>query len=241
MNTLLPSKISYRSSNPGRISLPHPWNLDPEEAAGLQTQLAGELKLTWDGRPVRTVAGVDGAYPDEQGRAAIVVLRYPDLSPLVTATAEQSPVFPYILGLLVFREGPVILAAWEKLLLKPVLLLFDGQGIAHPRLCVIASHLGLWLGIPTIGVAKSRLYGRHGEVGLDPGDWSELRDEHDPQQVIGGVLRTRRNSKPLYISSGHLIDLEHALVFTLACCLGYRLPEPIRQAHQAASSPHLAI
>jgi len=219
------------------MSLPplHPWTLDPEEALRLQERLREQLRLRWDGRPVATVGGVDVHLAGEQGRAAIVVLSFPQLSPLTAAVAETPLRFPYIPGLLAFREGPAVLAAWERLTIKPDLLLFDGQGIAHPRRLGIAAHLGLWLGTPSIGVAKSRLYGRHAAVGERPGDRAELWDEGDPTLQLGFALRTRERCNPLYVSPGHLIDLEHALAFTLACVRGYRLPEPTRRAHLAAS------
>lgn len=214
----------------------HPWTLDPEEALRLQERLREQLALRWDGRAVTTVGGVDVHLGGEQGRAAIVVLSFPQLTPLTAAVAEAPLRFPYIPGLLAFREGPAVLAAWEKLSLKPDLLLFDGQGIAHPRRLGIAAHLGLWLATPSIGVAKSRLYGRHAAVGEHSGDRAELWDESDPALQLGFAVRTREKCNPLYVSPGHLIDLEHALAFTLACCRGYRLPEPTRRAHLVASA-----
>ena len=219
----------------------HSWTLDPDEAVQLQARLRERLVLTWDERPVTTVGGVDVAIAGKYARAAIVVLRYPSLAPLAAVTADAALVFPYIPGLLAFREGPAVLAAWERLSLKPDLLLFDGQGIAHPRGLGIASQMGLWLVVPTIGVAKSRLYGRHAEVGQRIGDWSELRDERDPVHLIGTVLRTREKTNPLYISPGHLIDLEHAVTFVLACCRGYRLPEPTRWAHKVGAGARLPV
>ncbi len=211
----------------------HPWTLDPDEAIQLQTGLRERLVLAWDERPVSTVGGVDVGITGEQARAAIVVLRYPDLRPLAAVTADTSLRFPYIPGLLAFREGPAVLAAWERLPLRPDLLLFDGQGIAHPRGLGIAAHMGLWLETPTIGVAKSRLYGHHDEVGPRVGDRAALRDERDPSRVIGVVLRTREGANPIYVSPGHLMDVEQAASFVLACCRGYRLPEPTRWAHRA--------
>lgn len=200
----------------------------------MQTRLREHLVLAWDGRPVTTIGGVDVAFAGDQTCAAIAVLSYPDMTPLATVTATASMPFPYIPGLLAFREGPSIIAAWEKLTLKPDLLLFDGQGIAHPRGIGMASQMGLWLATPTIGVAKSRLYGHHDEVGQQFGDRGELRDELDPARIIGAVLRTQEKTRPLYISPGHLIDLEHAIAFVLACCRGYRLPEPSRWAHKVS-------
>jgi len=219
----------------------HPWTLDPQEAVRLQDSLRERVVLNWDGRPVETVGGVDVDLAGDQARAAIVVLRYPTLAPLAAVTADVPLVFPYIPGLLAFREGPAVLAAWEKLPLRPDLLLFDGQGIAHPRGLGIASQMGLWLQMPSIGVAKSRLYGRHAEVGPQFGNRAHLRDEHDATRVIGAVVRTREKTNPLYISPGHLIDLEHAVTFVLECCRGYRLPEPTRWAHKVGAGAHLPV
>lgn len=215
----------------------HTWDLSPEEAARLQIELRARLILAWDKRPVTTIGGVDVSIKTESTHAAIVVLRYPDLSPLEGVTAEAPLVFPYIPGLLAFREGPAVLAAWSKLQNKPDLLMFDGQGIAHPRGIGIASHMGLWLDRPTIGVAKSRLYGRHTEVGPKHGDRADLLDKMG--NVIGAVLRMRERTNPLYISPGHLIDVEHATQFVLACSTGYRLPEPTRWAHKVAGGEKL--
>src|SRR3990170_439534 len=150
----------------------HPWNLSPDAAIALQKELRDRLVLKWDNRSVATVGGVDVSIIGDIARAAIVVLRYPDLSPLASVTADVPLTFPYIPGLLAFREIPAILAAWDRLAQKPDLLLIDGQGIAHPRGMGIASHLGLWLERPTIGVAKSRLYGNHAEPGSNKGDRS---------------------------------------------------------------------
>ena len=215
----------------------HDWNLTPEEAAHVQTDLRDRLVLTWDRRPVATIGGVDVSVKTETARAAIVLLRYPDLTPFEAVTADAPLVFPYIPGLLSFREGPAVLAAWNKLQNKPDLLMFDGQGIAHPRGIGIASQMGLWLERPTIGVAKSRLYGRHAEVGPERGDRADLLDKNG--NLIGVVLRTREKTNPLYISPGHLMDVEHAVEFVLACGAGYRLPEPTRWAHNVAGGEKL--
>ena len=215
----------------------HAWDLSPEEAARVQTELRTRLVLTWDNRPVATIGGVDVSIKTESTRAAIVVLLYPDLTPVEAAVADTPLVFPYIPGLLAFREGPAVLAAWVKLQNKPDLLMFDGQGIAHPRGMGIASHMGLWLERPTIGVAKSRLYGRHVEVGPGRGDRADLLDKQG--NIIGTVLRMREGTNPLYISPGHLIDVETATEFVLACSTGYRLPEPTRWAHKVAGGEKL--
>jgi deoxyribonuclease V len=215
----------------------HPWDLSPSEAAQIQKDLRKRLVLTWDQRSVATIGGVDVSIKPEIARAAIVVIRFPDLIPLEAVTADAPLFFPYIPGLLSFREGPAVLAAWEKLQHKPDLLMFDGQGIAHPRGIGIASQMGLWLERPTIGVAKSRLYGRHEEVGPNRGDRADLLDKSG--NVIGTVLRMREKTNPLYISPGHLIDVKHATEFVLACGAGYRLPEPTRWAHKVAGGEKL--
>jgi deoxyribonuclease V len=212
----------------------HAWDLTPGQAIEAQSRLRERLVLAWDGREVATVGGVDVSVKEDRSCAAIVVLGYPDLLPLDAATAEQPVSFPYVPGLLAFREGPAVLAVWEQLEGKPDLLLFDGQGIAHPRGIGLAAHMGLWLGRPSIGVAKSRLYGYHVEPGPVRGDGAELCDNRDPSSVIGCVLRTRTNVKPVYVSPGHLIDLAYALEVVLKCCTRYRLPEPIRWAHRVA-------
>lgn len=219
----------------------HPWTLSEREAVAVQTRLRQSLILEWDGRAVQSVGGVDVGLHGDSARAAIVILRYPDLTPLEGVCAKARLVFPYIPGLLAFREGPAVLVAWELLKHKPDLLMFDGQGIAHPRGLGIASQMGLWLERPTIGVAKSRLYGKHTEPGLQRGDRAWLYDEKDTQRVIGAVLRTREKNNPLYISPGHLIDVVHAVEFVLACSAGYRLPEPTRWAHRVAAGESLPV
>ena len=197
----------------------HNWNLTPEEAARVQADLRQRLILTWDDRPVATIGGVDVSIQTEMARAAIVVIRYPELTPLEAVIADAPLVFPYIPGLLAFREGPAVLTAWSELKNKPDLLMFDGQGIAHPRGIGIASQMGLWLERPTIGVAKSRLYGRHEEVGPQRGDRADLLDKSG--KSIGTALRTREKTNLLYISPGHLIDVEQATKFVLNCLAKY--------------------
>lgn len=225
----------------------HTWDLTPEEAARAQAELRNRLILKWDKRPVATIGGVDVSIKTDPSardgagtaRAAIVVLSYPDLTPLEAVVADTPLIFPYIPGLLAFREGPAVLAAWSKLQNKPDLLMFDGQGIAHPRGIGIASHMGLWLECPTIGVAKSKLYGRHAEVGPQRGDRADLLDKQG--NIIGTVLRTRERTNPLYISPGHLIGVEQATQFVLTCSAGYRLPEPTRWAHKVAGGEKLPV
>ena len=215
----------------------HNWNLTPAEAVKVQKEMRDRLVLSWDNRPVATIGGVDVSIKGEYTRAAIVVLRYPELTPVEAALADTPLIFPYIPGLLAFREGPAVLAAWNKLANKPDLLMFDGQGIAHPRGVGIAAHMGLWLERPTIGVAKSRLYGQHAEVGSERGDRADLLDKTG--NVIGTVVRTRERTNVLYVSPGHLIDVDHATRFVLTCSAGYRLPEPTRWAHKVAGGETL--
>ena len=212
----------------------HPWNLDPKQAMAVQLELRERLVLAWDGREVATVGGVDVSVKQGLARAAIVVLHFPELTPLVTATAEAPVSFPYIPGLLSFREGPVVLEAWTRLQLKPDLMLYDGQGIAHPRGIGLAAHMGLWLGCPSIGVAKTWLYGEHADPGRLRGEYAELRSPREVGVTIGAVVRTRADVKPVYVSPGHLIDVPHAISYVLGCCTRYRLPETTRWAHRVA-------
>jgi deoxyribonuclease V len=213
-----------------------PWTYDLDQAIRLQENLSKRVLLTWDNRPVNTVAGVDVSYTTDSVRAAISLFQYPEIDHLTTAVGEASQTFPYIPGLLAFRAGPAILEAWEKLKMAPDLIMIHGHGIAHPRHFGLASHVGLWLNLPTIGIARARLYGNCAEVGPQVGDWGEIRDEKKPETVIGAALRTQANTKPIFVSPGHLIDLGHAIEFVLACCQAYRMPEPLRSASQIASN-----
>jgi len=207
----------------------HPWDLTAAEAIALQLQLAAQVQRTNGFVPdqLRTVAGVDVSYTDIS-RAAVVLLSYPDLQLLDQATAVRATAFPYIPGLLSFRELPAALDALAKLRVPPDLLIADGQGIAHPRRFGVASHLGVLTGIPTIGCAKSRLTGRYVDPGPLPGDASPLLAGQD--EVIGTVVRSKLRTRPLFISIGHKIDLTTALSLVLRCLRGYRLPEPTRLA-----------
>ena len=202
----------------------------------MQRELRAHLILTDHLEPVRRVAGVDVGF-EAAGtvtRAAVAVLRYPELDVLETAIARRPTAFPYIPGLLSFRELPAVLAALEPLREPPDLLLCDGQGIAHPRRFGIASHLGLLVDIPAIGVAKTRLCGTHEEPPNQRGAWTPLWGQGE---IIGAVLRTRPGVKPLYISPGHRVGLETALAYVMGCCTRYRLPETTRHAHRLASGP----
>jgi len=181
----------------------------------------------------RLVAGVDISARDARGmvKGAVVVLSYPELALVETSVVECKVDFPYVPGLLSFREAPAAVAAFEKLTLAPDLILVDAQGIAHPRRFGFASHLGLLLDTPTIGCAKSILCGRHGPLGLESGSYAELIDN---DEVVGAALRTKERTTPIYVSIGHKMDLPDAIKYVTACCRGYRIPEPTRLAHLAA-------
>lgn len=219
----------------------HSWDLEPSLAVQVQNRMRDSLVLRWDGRKVATIGGVDVSYRPGKGFTAIVVMRYPELIPIEGVTAEVPVTFPYIPGLLAFREGPVVIAAWMKLRAKPDLLMFDAQGIAHPRGIGLASHMGLWFERPSIGVAKSRLYGHHEEPGLNRGESTKLYDEKDPARIIGTVLRTRKNVKPIYVTPGHLIDVPNSARFVIECSKRYRLPEPTRWADKVAAGTVLQL
>ena len=211
----------------------HGWRVSTAQAREIQVELAGQVLRTGEVISPRLIAGVDISVNRVAGTgtAAAVVLSYPDLEIVETKTVTDKIEFPYVPGLLSFREAPLILAACEDLTVTPDLIMVDGQGIAHPRRMGLASHLGLFLDVPTIGCAKSRLCGRHEEPGNEQGSRADLIDNGE---VIGAVLRTRGGVKPVYVSIGHRIDLAAAVHWVLACCRGYRLPEPTRLAHQAA-------
>ena len=211
----------------------HNWQVTAAEAKEIQRRLALQVSKRNEVDAPRLVAGVDISAPDRGGvaKGAVVVLRLPDLTPIESSVVEQRVSFPYVPGLLSFRETPVILAACEGLTLTPDLFIADAQGIAHPRRLGLASHLGLLLDIPTIGCAKSILCGRHGELGEEVGSYAPL---FDGGEVIGAALRTKRGVTPVFVSIGHKVDLEAAIGWVLACCRGYRLPEPTRLAHLAA-------
>ena len=211
------------------------WPTGIAEARAIQESLRDKV-ITQDrfGR-ISRVAGIDVGF-EKHGtvtRAAVVVLDFPHLAPVEQAIARQPTRFPYVPGYLSFREAPAVLAAMKKLRIRPDLLLCDGQGLAHPRRFGLACHLGLLLDIPSIGVAKSRLVGTHGEVPEQKGGWAALEDD---DKVIGVVLRTRIGVKPVYVSVGHRISLATAIDYVLRCTTRYRLPETTRHAHRLASA-----
>ena len=211
----------------------HSWQVSIAQALEIQQRLAAQVSKISEVTTPRFIAGVDISVGKREGIAtgAVVVLQYPELSVAEIKIARGKLDFPYIPGLLSFRESPLTLAACQKLTITPDLILVDGQGIAHPRRLGLASHLGLWLNTPTIGCAKSLLCGNHEVPGLEPGSYTEIADRGE---IIGAALRTKPRVKPVYVSIGHKVDLQTAIQWVMNCCHGYRLPEPTRLAHLAA-------
>ena len=213
----------------------HPWNVNVEEAIEIQKRFRNQIILRRTFSELRTVGGADIAYSKNGDLlyGAIAVLAFPEMEVLSIVTAPGRISFPYIPGLLSFREGPILLRVFRRLKIKPDLIIFDGQGIAHPRRFGLASHLGLWLDLPSIGCAKTSLLE---EVRLpDPGkgNFDLLRRG---KEEVGAVLRTRENVKPVFVSPGHRIDLMSSIEVILACCPKFRIPEPLRIAHQIAEA-----
>jgi deoxyribonuclease V len=214
-------------SSPGGL---HPWDLSPAAAAALQRELAERVITDRPLGSYETIGGADVSFNKYSPTlyAAVVVLRADTLELIDRAGVVAEATFPYVPGLLSFREAPPVIEAFETLSVRPDVLLCDGQGIAHPRRLGLASHLGLWLEIPTIGCAKSHLFGEHGEPGPGRGDWSPLADG---DERIGAVLRTRDRVKPLFVSPGHLCNLEGAIAAVLAATRRYRQPVTTQMAH----------
>jgi deoxyribonuclease V len=211
----------------------HGWDVTIAQAREIQVGLAKRVVTDSEVVGARLIAGIDISAPDAQGKArgAVVVLRYPEFNTVEVKAIQGKITFPYVPGLLSFRESPLILAACEKLGNIPDLVLIDGQGIAHPRRFGLASHVGLLLDLPTIGCAKSLLCGQHQPLGEEAGSHAELFDNGE---LVGAALRTKSGVKPVYVSVGHRISLASALQWVTKCCRGYRLPEPTRLAHLAA-------
>ena len=226
----------------------HSWNVTPAEAVRLQEQIRNRVIERPLSRPIRLFAGVDAALSSDKRKivAAAVLLRTVEpWHPQKPTSLDQSPTileqqyawsdlnFPYIPGLLSFREAPAVLRALEKLRHQPDLVILDAQGRAHPRRLGLASHVGVISRLPCVGCAKSRLTGHHSTPGLEKSCWVDLFDRGD--EVIGRVLRTRRAVKPVYVSVGHLVSLDDAVQAVLAMTGRYRLPEPTRLAHLLAA------
>jgi len=212
----------------------HSWDVMPREAVAIQKTLTEHIELSWHGDKITRVGGVDLSYArsSKEGYAAIVVMSVPEFEE-IDATCIRCPItFPYVSGLLSFREAPAVLRAWETLHIKPQLLYVDGQGVAHPRGLGLAAHLGLLLEIPSIGCAKTRLVGDEYMVGPAKGEWAPLRYKGN---TVGATVRTRAGVRPLYVSPGHRIDLKRSVEWVLSACERYRLPEPVRRAHMMAN------
>jgi len=206
----------------------HSWEVSPGEAIQLQKELKKKISLKKSFNNVKIVAGADVSYYKNKMIAGIVILKFPQLEIIEKKSSVSSVNFPYISGLLTFREGPSLLAAFKKIKNEPDIILFDGQGIAHPRRMGIATHLGLFLDQPTIGCAKSRLSGKYTSVGEEKGDYALLKED---EEILGAVLRTRKRVKPIFVSPGHKIDLPNSIEIVLKCIVKYRLPLPVREAH----------
>lgn len=220
-----------------QVRVPHRWDLSPKEASQLQVELCVRLCKQRNFGEIRTVAGADIAVQPTPGRGAsgksgmgfagVIVYSFPDLKEIERQSAERPLTFPYVPGLLVFREGPVLLEALARLRAEPDLLLFDAHGYSHPRRFGLACHLSVVLDKPGIGVAKSLLIGRYQEPPDRVGAWTPLVDG---EETIGAVLRTRAGVQPVFISVGHRVDLDSAIELALACADGYRVPKPTREA-----------
>ncbi|OGO06614.1 MAG: endonuclease V [Chloroflexi bacterium RBG_13_56_8] len=211
----------------------HPWDISPQEAIAIQRELAQRIDPKDYHDQIESVAGIDVGIKGGVARAAVAVLSFPALELIAISRVECKVSFPYVPGLLTFREGPVILQALAKLAVVPDVLMFDGQGYAHPRRMGIATHMGILLDHPSLGCAKSRLCGTHDDPGPERGSRAWL---WDGEEIVGAVVRTRTNVRPVFVSVGHKMSLETAIDLVLRCGRRYRLPEPTRQAHQAASS-----
>jgi deoxyribonuclease V len=218
-----------------KIEPQHNWPETVEEAIAIQNQLQSAVITEDQLGEVRYVAGVDMGFEEDYAisRAAVVVLSFPDLQLKEQAIARRPTTFPYIPGFLSFREVPAVMDALEKVSTTPDLILCDGQGIAHPRRFGLACHLGVLIDIPTIGVAKSLLVGKHDELPLEKGSYQPLRYKGE---TVGVVLRSRTGVRPLYVSSGHRISLPTAIDYVLRCLTKYRLPETTRLADKLASN-----
>ena len=208
----------------------HSWELQYSEAVKVQRELKNRLILKAPKMDLRLVAGADVSYSkgSDVFFASVVVFEMPGMSIVEESAAKGRVDFPYIPGLLSFREAPVLIKAFEEVKNTPDVIIFDGQGIAHPRGIGLASHMGLMLDCPSIGCAKKILVGKHDPVGNEVGDHESIVYKDD---TVGAVLRTKQNVKPIFVSPGHRMDIPSAVEIVMKTCRGYKLPEPTRQAH----------
>ena len=206
----------------------HSWEVSPEEGIQIQLKLRNKMSRPHDFDKIERIAGADVGYLQDMAMGGVVIMEFPGLE-VVEEAFSWSPIkFPYLPGLLAFREGPPLLGAFKKIKSKLDLILFDGQGIAHPRRMGIATHLGLWLDKATIGCAKSKLIGQYSSPQAKKGSFEFLRDE---EKVLGAVVRTKDKIKPVFVSPGHRINLDTSIKIVLECATSSRLPEPLRRAH----------
>ena len=208
----------------------HSWDLSATEAVALQKQLAPQVRIEPLAKPPKFIAGADLSFDkgSDEVWAGIVVLSFPELQIVEERGLQTRAPFPYVPGLLSFREAPAVLEVWEKLQHKPDVLVLDGQGLAHPRRFGLACHLGLWLDIPTYGSAKTLFVGDFQDLGEERGASADLVHRGE---VVGAAVRTKKKTTPVYVSVGHKLTLDDAVDLTLRCDGGYRVPEPTRRAH----------
>lgn len=207
----------------------HSWDLSPKQAISIQNKLKRKIRLKGYQAIPRLIAGVDVTFKEDKAMGVVVVLSYPEFKIIEWVRRTIKITYPYIPGLLTFREGPVLEKCFKALKQKPEIIIFDGQGLAHPRNMGLATHLGILLDKSTIGCAKSRLWGAHTKIGNYRGAFSYLLDKRGKK--LGAVLRTRDNVKPVYVSPGYKMDLESSIRIILICTPKYRLPQPLRMAH----------
>jgi deoxyribonuclease V len=228
----LPAELKPVLSSPEaflKIQNPHSWNVTPAEAIEIQRRLASELRVSPPPENIQWVAGADCSLDVDRNEACsgVILFSFPDFEPVEYVSARRPLVFPYVPGLLSFREGPVLLEAFAKLTRAPDVIFFDGQGIAHPRGVGIAAHMGVLLDKPTVGFGKSRLCGTHADVGEKQGDAAPL---YYQERQIGYAFRSRSKTRPIYVSPGHRMNLEGALDLAKKCLDGFRVPRPTRLA-----------
>ncbi|KPK41916.1 MAG: endonuclease V [Omnitrophica WOR_2 bacterium SM23_29] len=218
-----------------KIKKIHSWKTSAKEAIRIQNRLSKKIKRSKVSGPVKVIGGCDASFSKDEDKvlAAVVILSFPALEVLEVVTAIRKANFPYVPGLLTFREGPALLDCFKKIKIKPRVLFFDGQGIAHPRHMGIATHMGILLDLPTIGCAKSKLFGTYKEPAPKRGSFSIIKGKDN--EILGAALRTKDDVRPVFVSLGHKMNLEDAIKLTLKVARKYRIPEPLRQAHQSAN------
>jgi deoxyribonuclease V len=211
----------------------HSWKVSIEEAIRIQEDLRKHIILENTCSEIRSIGGADVAYSKDGNFlfGAIAVLSFPKMEPLETSTAHGEASFPYIPGLLSFREAPILIETFKKLKVKPEVMIYDGQGIAHPRGIGLATHMGIWLDLPSIGCTKTPLLNDFKWPRLSKGSYESIRREG---KEVGAVLRTKDKVKPIFISPGHRIDLQTSIQLILDTCSKFRIPDPLRRAHQAS-------